>query len=230
MTDNIYTPKISITNNDPREIDNLTILVWFQINGQTYFSNQESHGTFNNVATYGLTGEGGTWNASENQWTGNFLSKTGSETTQQAINVINKALAESDSPLDWEGVNGGPMLPNLQILMEDSREFTGLNINVEFSIAGEYYTDTLALGDSNLNYGLALTGMGGTKGSNDWWTGNFLTLQYPPDPPPQNDAGILLFLDVLYVLCVFGAAAAEGTLKKGFPIKGNPNYLLIQKL
>jgi hypothetical protein len=30
MTD-IYTPKISITSYDPREIDNLQITVWFQI-------------------------------------------------------------------------------------------------------------------------------------------------------------------------------------------------------
>jgi hypothetical protein len=182
MTD-IYTPKISITSYDPREIDNLQITVWFQINGQTYFD-YESQGTFNNIQTDGLTGEGGTWNGS--QWTGNFLHKTGSQSTQAAINVINKALVQSNSPLDWEGVNGGPMLPNLQITNEDGRAITKLYINAEFSIAGEYYTDTLFLGDFNLDYGLALTGMGGTKGSNGWWTGNFLTLQYQPAPPPKT--------------------------------------------
>jgi hypothetical protein len=44
--------KISITKsmNEPREIDNLQITVWFQINGQTYFD-YESQGTFNNIQT-----------------------------------------------------------------------------------------------------------------------------------------------------------------------------------
>jgi hypothetical protein len=64
--------KISITKsmNEPREIDNLQITVWFQINGQTYFD-YENQGTFNNVQTDGLTGLNGKWNGS--QWTGNFL-------------------------------------------------------------------------------------------------------------------------------------------------------------
>jgi hypothetical protein len=160
MTD-MNTPKISITKstNEPREIDNLQITVWFQINGQTYFDYEEQ-GTFNNMQTDGLTGEGGTWNGS--QWVGNFLHKTGSGSIQDAENAINKTLVKTNSPYDAESVNGGPFLPNLQILIEDGRPITKLYINAEFSIAGEYYTDTLFLGDFNQIYGLALTGMGGT--------------------------------------------------------------------
>ena len=229
MTDK-YTPKITITNFDDRGIDNLRITVWFQINGQTYFD-YEDHGTLNNIQTDGLTGVGGTWNGS--QWVGNLLHKTGSpQSVQQATNSIEKVLAETNSPFDVDYVNDGyPVMPNIQILKDDNenRDITQLNLNVEFSIGGEYYTDSIFLGDFVDVVGLAFTGMGGTKGSNGWWTGKFLTVQYS-SPPPQTDAGLLLFLDFLYVLCVFGAAAAEGSLSKGFPIKGNPNYQLIHQI
>jgi hypothetical protein len=49
--------KIIITQsaNEPREIDNLVVIVTFQINGQTYFD-YEDQGTFNNCQTDGLTG------------------------------------------------------------------------------------------------------------------------------------------------------------------------------
>ena len=229
MTD-MYTPKISITNFDPREIDNLRITVWFQINGQTYFD-YEDHGTFNNIQTDGLTGVGGTWNGS--QWVGNLLHKTGStQSVQQATNSIEKVLAETNSPFDVDYVNDGyPVMPNIQILKDDNenRDITQLNLNVEFSIAGEIYTDSLFLGDWVDDVGLKLTGMGGTKGANGWWEGNFLQIMYNR-PPPQADAGILIFLDFLYVLCIFGAAAAESSLRKGFPIKGNPGYQLLYQI
>ena len=108
--------KIIITKsvNEPREIDNLRIIVFFQINGQTY-SASANQGTFNNCQTDGLTGEGGTWNASLNQWTGNFLYIKSSQSIQGAIDSINKALVETGSDEDWETANGGPMLPNIQI-------------------------------------------------------------------------------------------------------------------
>lgn len=112
------------------------------------------------------------------------------------------------------------MLPNLQILKEDNRDITKLYINAEFSIAGQIYTDTLFLGDWNQHYGLALTGMGGTLGSNGWWTGNFLTVQYH-GVDTTIDPGLLAFLNILYVFCVFGSAAA-GEAMRAFPIKGDP--------
>ena len=145
--------KISITKDmyETREIDNLRITVWFQINGQTYFD-YEDQGTFNNIQSDGLTGEGGTWNGSEGQWTGNFLHRTGTQTIQQTINTLNRALAETGSDEDWETANGGPMYPNIQIVNEDGRAITGVNINVEFSINDPktgygMYTDSLFLGD-----------------------------------------------------------------------------------
>jgi hypothetical protein len=211
--------KISITKsmNEPREIDNLQITVWFQINGQTYFD-YESQGTFNNVQTDGLTGEGGTWNGS--QWTGNFLHKAGSQSIQGAINTINKALVETGSDEDWETANGGPMYPNIQITNEDGRAITKLYINVEFSIAGQYYTDTLFLGDFDQTYGLTLTGMGGTLGSNGWWTGNFLTIQYQGVDTEINRT-LLTFLNVLVIICqvanvAAAVAGAAGEIRRGF--------------
>jgi hypothetical protein len=211
--------KISITKsmNEPREIDNLQITVWFQINGQTYFD-YENQGTFNNVQTDGLTGLNGKWNGS--QWTGNFLHTTGSQSIQGAINTINKALVETGSDEDWETANGGPMYPNIQITNEDGRAITKLYINAEFSIDGQYYTDTLFLGDFDQTYGLVLTGMGGTKGSNGWWTGNFLTLQYHGVDTTINPT-LLTFLNVLYKIClaVNAAAAVAGAadeIRRGF--------------
>ena len=218
MTD-MNTPRISITNYDPREIDNLQITVWFQINGQTYFD-YEAQGTFNNIQTNGLTGLGGTWNGS--QWVGNFLHKTGSQSLAATIRTIEKVLADTNSPYDVDYVNGGPVVPNLQIVHEDERPITKLCINAEFSIAGENYTDTLFLGDFNQQYGLALTGMGGTKGSNGWWTGSFLSVQYAA-PNDTSNAPLRTFLSsCLWLFCVAGAIAAEGSIVKGFPIKGDP--------
>lgn len=215
--------RISITKstNETRDIDNLQITVWFQINGQTYFD-YESQGTFDNVQTDGLTGEGGTWNGS--QWIGNFLHKTGSQSIQQAINTINKALVETGSGEDWETANGGPMYPNIQITNEDGRDITGVNINVEFSIAGEQYTDTLFLGDFNQSYGLILTGVGGTKGANGWWEPlpgrHFLYVDYT-GVDTTIDPALLTFLNVLFIVCsVLNAAAAVAgvadEIRRGF--------------
>ena len=215
--------KISITKsmNETREIDNLQITVWFQINGQTYFD-YESQGTFNNVQTDGLTGEGGTWNGS--QWVGNFLHKTGSQSIQQAINTINRALVETGSDEDWETANGGPMYPNIQITNEDGRAITGLNINVEFSINGQYYTDTLFLGDFDQTYGLTLTGVGGVLGSNEWWEPppgkHFLNVEYHGFNGPPNQT-LITFLNILVIICeaISAAAAVAGTadeIRRGF--------------
>ena len=215
--------KISITKsmNEPREIDNLQITVRFQINGQTYFD-YENQGTFNNVQTDGLTGLNGKWNGS--QWTGNFLHKTGSQSIEGAINTINKALVNTGFDEDWETANGGPMYPNIQITNEDGRAITGLSINVEFTIAEpdgvQYHTDTLFLGDFDQTYGLVLTGMGGTKGSNGWWTGNFLTLQYH-GVTTTIDPTLLTFLNVLFRIClaanaVAAVAGAADEIRRGF--------------
>ena len=220
MTDK-YTPKITITNFDDRGIDNLRITVWFQINGQTYFD-YEDRGTFKNIQTDGLTGVGGTWNGS--QWVGNLLHKTGSpQSVQQATNSIEKVLAETNSPFDVDYVNDGyPVMPNIQILKDDNenRDITQLNLNVEFSIGGEYYTDSIFLGDFVDVVGLAFTGMGGTKGSNGWWTGNFLTLQYHGVDTTINPT-LLTFLNVLFIICLAAnaAAAVAGTadeIRRGF--------------
>jgi hypothetical protein len=215
--------------NEPREIDNLRITVWFQIDGQTYYD-YEDQGTFNNVQTDGLTGEGGTWNGS--QWVGNFLHTTGSQSIQGAINTINKALVETGSDEDWETANGGPMYPNIQITNEDGRAITGLSINVEFTIEEpdgiQYQTDTLFLGDFDQSYGLVLTGMGGIKGSNGWWTPpldappdkRFLTLQYHGVDTGPSQA-LLTFLNVLVIICeaLNAAAAVAGAadeIRRGF--------------
>lgn len=212
-------PVISITKEkyENREIDNLRITVWFQINGQTYYD-YEDQGTFNNVQTDGLTGEGGTWNGS--QWVGNFLHETGSGSIQGAIDTINKALVETGSNEDWETANGGPMYPNIQITKEDGRDITGLNVNVEFTIAGQQYTDTLFLGDWNQHYGLTLTGRNATLGSNGWWTGPFLVIQYQ-GVDTQIDPVLLTFLNVLVIICMAAnvAAAVAGAadeIRRGF--------------
>ena len=215
--------KIIITQsaNEPREIDNLVVIVTFQINGQTYFD-YEDQGTFNNCQTDGLTGEGGTWNGVE--WVGNFLYKRSSQSIEQAINSINKALVETGSDEDWETVNNGPMLPNIQITNYESRAITGLSVSVEFSIDGQYYADTLPLGDFGQTYGLTLTGMGGVFGSNDWWEPppgtHFLNLQYH-GVDTTIDQTLLAFLNVLVLICeatsvAAGVAGAVSEIRRDF--------------
>ena len=63
-------PKISITNTDNRQFDNLRIAVLFLIDGKPHFD-YEDHGTFNRVVTDGLNATNGTWDGQN--FVDNFL-------------------------------------------------------------------------------------------------------------------------------------------------------------
>jgi hypothetical protein len=84
-------PKITITNTDKRQIDNLRLSATFLINSQPYYD-YEDHGTFNQVGVDGLSGENGKWNGS--QWVGNFLHTESSQSTQAFLQTLNQALTQ----------------------------------------------------------------------------------------------------------------------------------------
>lgn len=198
-------PRIVITNTDNREIDNLWIALQFYIDGAPHFCVVQ-HGTFNNIATYSLNAHNGTNDGT--RWTGNFLTLMGSkQSLQGAVLTIEKALVQTGSDQSWEEVNGGPMLPNITIVDNDGRTITGMQVIPEFFINGGQYTTNLGLGDWNQTYGLELSGYNGTLGSNDWWTGNFLTLKYHGVETMQ-DPSLRTFLNVLFIICTVANAAA----------------------
>ena len=219
-------PTISITqtSNEQREIDNLQIALQFHIDGAPHFAVVQ-HGTFNNIATYGLDARNGRWDGS--RFTGNFLTLMGDkQSLKQAALTIDKGLAQAGSIASVESVNGGPLLPNINIVSNDPRAITGMQVIPEFTINGANHATNLGIGDFDRHTGLGLNGLNGTLGFNDWWTGNFLSVQYSGFDT-QIDPVLLWFLNIFYVVCTLGAAA-EGEIKKGFPIQGDPNLWRIR--
>jgi hypothetical protein len=213
-TDIATAPKITISNTDKRQIDNLRLSANFLINGQPYFD-YEDHGTFNQVGVDDLSGWNGKWNGS--QWVGDFLHTKRSQSTQAFLQTLKQALEQTsvqtggneDNWADWDASNG-PILPNITIVNEDDRGITGLRITAEFTIDGQPYTDYEDIGNFDRHYFLELNGMNGSWNGSKW-VGNFLkTKQSGFDT--QIDPGLLTFLNVLVYICMAGdaAAAAKG--------------------
>src|SRR5215831_17564734 len=116
------TPKISITNTDNRQIDNLRIAVSFLIDGKPHFD-YEDHGTFNRVVTDGLNAMNGRWDGTN--FVGNFLYTKDSQSIREIQIKIDQALAATD-PTGWGAPNN--IIPEIMILKEDGRNITGLRI------------------------------------------------------------------------------------------------------
>jgi hypothetical protein len=98
------------------------------------------------------------------------------------------------------------VLPKITILNEDTRNITGLNVNVEFSINGGYYIDTMVIGNFDRIYGLELNAWNGTLTPQGWWEGNFLSLKYSGFDT-EIDPSLLLFLNILFMIYSVGNAA-----------------------
>ena len=113
-------PKISITNTDNRQIQNLRLAVLFVTDGAPHFD-FEDQGTFDRVTTDGLdaTRPGGTWNGSN--WVGNSLYTKGSQSTHAVLAAINQELAKADD--SWSDAGDAPILPEITII----RRAAGLN-------------------------------------------------------------------------------------------------------
>ena len=195
------TPKISITNTDNRQIDNLRIAVSFLIDGKPHFD-YEDHGTFNRVVTDGLNAMNGKWNG--NYFEGNFLYTKGSQSTQYVLLNIEKALAATDVS-GWD--DPGTVLPSITIIKEDGRNITGLRVAADFTIDGKPHHDYEDLGNFDRTYGLELNGMNGTWDGSKY-VGNFLRLNYS-GVDTEIDQGVLTFLNIFVICCLVVAAVAS---------------------
>jgi hypothetical protein len=205
-------PKISITNTDPRQIDNLRLSANFLINGQPYYD-YEDHGTFNQVGVDGLSGENGKWNGS--QWAGNFLHTEGSQSIKAFVSTLNQALTQASVATGgnedtWPNAVPNPVYPEITIVNEDGRGITGLRVTADFTINGQPYTDYEDIGNFDRHYFLVLNGMNG-KWNGTKWVGNFLATK-GSGFDTQIDPSLLAFLNALVTICMVGnvIAAAKG--------------------
>lgn len=146
------TEMVPIYKGDPREIKNLTLTVYYEVNGEPYVDS-EYIGTWTNCRhVLGLRQTTKTWDGSA--WVGNFLYKTGTSQCGTAYPA-----------------------PGLIIGKEDSRAMTNLSFEVSFQINGQWHydwEDTYWRPDDKSFLAVNANWDGHTTWDGEKWVGNLL--------------------------------------------------------